>query len=786
MTKIVLSGCESEGDYDVLLSSGCRNILVTYMHIQKKRTNIVKDRRTANKDLWIMVDSGGFTLRMDPDYLKKKGKTLKDYAQSYIDWLYENHKYIDCAANLDLHELDPATCDWCDAELKKLEQETGLPIVYVWHAEYGPGAWDDMCRKHRYVGFNAADRDSGANISAMLAQARRHGVKVHGFAITDVESLGKELYYSCDSTTWIMGAKFGRTMAWTGAEFRQFDGDNKKRRQQYRNYFIQKGINWDLIEADGRGERGPDIRAECLRMNAMAWMDFQKFVTDRVAPRAFWALIEEQKNKIPSIKAASGEEILAFYGTIGYQSDYKDTADLRNELRLIFAFAQRNEKTLARLDDEEVKEWAAYLTSDADVGNESDRDRLIDIARQGALKILLPSVSDKPQARNNSTVMEPSKPLPKERDNENIEEELTEAEDVDIEVPMSVENVNNTAVEGDNTNSFNQGSEDNREKAPQAETLDEDAEKPAISLPYPDFIQGLADETLRLRARLMVDAGIRTNNLKSKYIVARVRRAKKPDLKRVKSEYKAAKSEMDYLSKQLPMETRKAITDWLDKNKPELPAHDPSLSPDQEKSRTLTTEKAREIGKLGGAPKGNANAFKHGMYTKRLPKLICDTCPIAGQCYMNRPGHVCAFDKEFSKLKVFTVEEAEEAMIGLVNTDLERLQRQIVFETVQGGVANSDVTALQASVFARVDRVKQLMEERRRKEQAMEDTQERIMHGTTTITEKTERTVTGPMAALGSLLSTLSTKNRGSNKPQEDDKMREAEANIIDNTKEAQ
>lgn len=743
MTRIVLSGAESESDFDVLMDVKCTNVLFTYMHLRKQKNAPLTKRRKDNPGMFVFLDSGGYTLRTQPDYLAKHGQTTRKYAEQYIEWLYENYKSLNCAANIDLLDSDPKVTEWCDEELKKFEQETNVPIVYVWHAKYGVQEWERMCERHRYVGFSSTDcADAGGNRSAMLSCARKRGTWVHGFGITDTESLGRDLFYSCDSTTWIMGAKYGRTMAWTGTEFRQFDGDNKQRRQQFRQHFISKGVNWDLIEQDGKGVRSSEIRAETLKMNAIAWMDYQEYLTKRMAPRAYWNIIDEVERRIPDVDQATSAELKHALTEVKYPLDesVNEPEALRNMWSDLFIYARRDEKALKDVDDQVLRDAAAEIDPDF---KETDRTRVIDFLRQDALNILVPGTQDKPKSRDTAADLIPTKNQPKQRDND---EELTAYEDgPDLALPEPVFGVNPVPTESPVIANIVQAND--------PVNATEQAPIDAAVLPaYPDFIQGLADETLRLRARLLVDATRRYSTARTELNVLRLKRASDKEIKRVKKLALAASQEVKFVEKQIPAETRKQLTDWLASNAPQ-----PVTSDEPKRTYAITTANASQVGKLGGAPKGNINAMRHGIYSKKLPALACDTCPIAGQCYMHRPGNVCAFDKEFKKLQVTDVESAIDIMRDMVNTDLERVQRQLLFETAQGGVANTDTTGLLNATFQKVDKVRELMKVR----ELQGSPTPTIGANGMTVTETQTRVISGPAQALGNLFSAML-----ANKPQ--------------------
>jgi len=109
-----------------------------------------------------------------------------------------------------------------------------------------------------------------------------------------------------------------------------------------------------------------------------------------------------------------------------------------------------------------------------------------------------------------------------------------------------------------------------------------------------------------------------------------------------------------------------------------------------------------------GAPLGNQNARKHGLYSKLLPGLTCNSCPIRDTCPKFKVDHVCAFQKEFEQANVETVADAIEYMKGLVQFTHERMIKNALFEAVQGGIIDPQVSLEQERLFEQTERLARL------------------------------------------------------------------------------
>lgn len=141
---------------------------------------------------------------------------------------------------------------------------------------------------------------------------------------------------------------------------------------------------------------------------------------------------------------------------------------------------------------------------------------------------------------------------------------------------------------------------------------------------------------------------------------------------------------------------------WLESQSPEAAAK--ALA---QRTKTLPVQAQRiatdpalasQIGRLGGAPKGNQNARKHGLYSSRLPQLACDQCPHIQVCPQYRAGHVCAFLTEFSGWTSDKQNKELAVLEDMLQSQIVRLRRAMVFETFEGGILNKEVTKLNRDV----------------------------------------------------------------------------------------
>lgn len=72
------------------------------------------------------------------------------------------------------------------------------------------------------------------------------------------------------------------------------------------------------------------------------------------------------------------------------------------------------------------------------------------------------------------------------------------------------------------------------------------------------------------------------------------------------------------------------------------------------------------------------------VYSSKYPKLACDTCYAAQKCPEYKAGYVCAYQKMFKRFQTRNTTDIMQAMQGMADFNLERMQRAMVLETLTG------------------------------------------------------------------------------------------------------
>ena len=80
------------------------------------------------------------------------------------------------------------------------------------------------------------------------------------------------------------------------------------------------------------------------------------------------------------------------------------------------------------------------------------------------------------------------------------------------------------------------------------------------------------------------------------------------------------------------------------------------------------------------------------LYSQRYPKMACDSCMNAQKCPEYKAGYVCAYNKMFDRYNTRDMGDIIQAMQGIVDYSMQRLQRGMLSETLNGGIPDGNVT----------------------------------------------------------------------------------------------
>lgn len=74
------------------------------------------------------------------------------------------------------------------------------------------------------------------------------------------------------------------------------------------------------------------------------------------------------------------------------------------------------------------------------------------------------------------------------------------------------------------------------------------------------------------------------------------------------------------------------------------------------------------------------------VYSQKYPKFACDTCYAAQKCPEYKPGYVCAYHKMFTRFDTRDMGDIIQAVQGIVEHNMTRMQRAMVMEVMNGTI----------------------------------------------------------------------------------------------------
>lgn len=279
---MLYSGVEQEKYFNILYDLGIRDFLISYHYMKGKRSDVDRFR---NKDLKFFIDSGAYTYQANEEYQNYTVEQWETQIVEYLNWARANRDIIFAIANLDLENLvgvDVVT-QWNRKYFEPFMLETGIPVCFIWHPVMGEDAWDRYCERYPYVGMSWV-ADSGSDLDfnfgkKMLENARKHGAVVHGMGMTRTALLPKLSFYTCDSTTWMVGVQYGEINFWTGKKMTRLK--KEKWKGDYLNRILDLGVNDvnKLLEEDNE---------ELIRANVQAFILAENYIRDRMKSQMYW------------------------------------------------------------------------------------------------------------------------------------------------------------------------------------------------------------------------------------------------------------------------------------------------------------------------------------------------------------------------------------------------------------------------------------------------------------------------------------------------------------------
>ena len=242
------SGLTKEQRKEVIKCCRPLYLLETFCSGEKRCAMVQNDVGTDN----FLLDSGAFSYMNGKTITEKQ---MEEYIEKYICHIKKyNVKYffemdVDCIFGLEKVEI------W----RKKIENQTGIKSIPVWHKSRGIDYFKQMVNEYDYIaigGFANGDikKTEYPLINKMVKYANARGTKVHGLGFTQMKHIYDYPFYSVDSSTWCTGVVRGG----------------------YLYYFDGKVMKYDIIK------NGKKLNLSKMAMRSFSeWVKFQKYLNTR-------------------------------------------------------------------------------------------------------------------------------------------------------------------------------------------------------------------------------------------------------------------------------------------------------------------------------------------------------------------------------------------------------------------------------------------------------------------------------------------------------------------------
>lgn len=219
--RIILASSPNKITVACLKAGKPDNLLFSYYYMKRMNDEVTEEMFSYFKKdgVFIMIDSGAHSFFSEEGLsiahskkVKKKETNYEEYAKEYMIWLKKFAKYIDVAVELDIDALIgyPRVL-----HIRKMLESSGVKIAPVWHTSLGDKEWSVMCDTYDYIGIGLGDVQKSQSILSIgffadkMKEAVAKKVKVHAFGMIKPNYIMNLPFYSVDSSSWSMGARYG-------------------------------------------------------------------------------------------------------------------------------------------------------------------------------------------------------------------------------------------------------------------------------------------------------------------------------------------------------------------------------------------------------------------------------------------------------------------------------------------------------------------------------------------------------------------------------------------------
>lgn len=98
------------------------------------------------------------------------------------------------------------------------------------------------------------------------------------------------------------------------------------------------------------------------------------------------------------------------------------------------------------------------------------------------------------------------------------------------------------------------------------------------------------------------------------------------------------------------------------------------------------------------------------LYSNKYPKMACDSCINAQKCPEYKAGYACAYNQMFERFNTRDMGDIIQAMQGITEFSLVRLQRGMLTETMEGGLPDPNVTNMMNQTMGLLSQLQRMYE----------------------------------------------------------------------------
>ena len=279
------------------LMAGHRYRLVSYFYVRSLPDPGAQLRELVDDPRDLIIDSGLFSFMFGAEQgtMPATYEAYRDYTRKYLDDMADWG--LDCY----LVEADTQRLLGMEATFKLREEfkDLGSRCMYVWHQPEGLDGLEKLARERDYICLSIPELRMIASGGSTVGQSKQvahmatdllrrvHNAcdgkppRVHLLGCTVTEMMETPLAWSCDSTSWLSGIRFGNGMIWTARKGLESAGIRSARFARYRELAMDAFP--DAVDF-ARKQDNADYYLNCLAC-AHAYATYQRTLDSSYTPR---------------------------------------------------------------------------------------------------------------------------------------------------------------------------------------------------------------------------------------------------------------------------------------------------------------------------------------------------------------------------------------------------------------------------------------------------------------------------------------------------------------------